>query len=110
MFPPEGLTYAEALHEAKKILVTGVIVGLGVIVEQYIDGLIKASIILEPLSDILTTVFIGAITGIAVTMAVYYIDKKKNDKDAIKQIIQNTHKSNEKIDILLNPTLQLQLN
>lgn len=26
----------------------------------------------------------GAITGISVTMAVYYIDKKKNDKDVIK--------------------------
>ncbi|WP_066164278.1 hypothetical protein [Aliarcobacter cryaerophilus] len=107
LFPPEGLTYAEALHEAKKILATGVIVGLGVIIEQYIDGLIKASVVLEPLSDIITTVFMGAITGISVTMAVYYIDKKKNDKDAIKQLMENTQETNKNIDKLLNPTLQL---
>lgn len=107
LFPPEGLTYAEALHEAKKILATGVIVGLGVIIEQYIDGLIKASVVLEPLSDIITTIFMGAITGISVTMAVYYIDKKKNDKDAIKQLMENTQETNKNIDKLLNPTLQL---
>lgn len=107
LFPPEGLTYTEALHEAKKILATGVIIGLGVIIEQYIDGLIKASVVLEPFSDIVTTVFMGAITGIAVTMVVYYIDKKKNDKDAIKQLIENTKETNKNIDKLLNPTLQL---
>ena len=101
LFPPEGLTYEEALHEAKKILATGVIVGLGVIVEQYIDGLIKATIFLEPFADILTSIFIGSLTGLAVAMAVYHIDKKKNDKDAVKLLMQNTDKTYEEINKLL---------
>lgn len=77
------------------------IVGLGVIVEQYIDGLIKASVVLEPLSDIMTTVFIGAITGIAITMAIYHLDKKKNDKDVIKMLMCNTNQTYEDINKLL---------
>ena len=101
LFPPEGLTYEEALHEAKKILATGVIVGLGVIVEQYIDGLVKATIFLEPFADILTSIFIGSLTGLAVAMAVYHIDKKKNDKDAVKLLMQNTDKTYEEINNLL---------
>jgi len=90
LFPPENMTFDEAMHEAKKIIASGLIIGLGVIVEQYLDGLIKATVVLEPFADILTTIFVGAITGLAVTMTVYYIDKKKNDKDAINAMIAQT--------------------
>ena len=101
IFPPENMTYEEAMHEAKKIIVSGLIISLGVLAEQYIDTLIKSSVILEPLSEILTSVFIGALTGIAVTLAVYYIDKKKNDKDAIQELIKQTDEKFENLDILL---------
>lgn len=102
IFPPENMTYEEAMHEAKKVVASGLIISLGVIAEQYIDTLIKGSIILEPLSDILTTIFVGAITGVAVTMTVYYIDKKKNDKDAIKKLINDTDEKFENLEVLLN--------
>lgn len=102
IFPPENMTYEEALHEAKKLLATGLIVSLGVIVEQYIDTLIKGTAVLEPFSDILTTVFVGAITGLAITMTVYHIDKKKNDKDAVKMLITQTDESFDNIDSMLN--------
>jgi hypothetical protein len=101
-FPPENMNYAEAMHEAKKIIASGLIISLGVIAEEYIDTLIKGSVILEPLSDILTTIFVGAITGLAVTMTVYYIDKSKNDKDAIKELLKQTDEKFENIDILLS--------
>lgn len=102
IFPPENMTYEEAMHEAKKVIASGLIITLGVIAEQYIDTLIKGSVILEPLSDILTTIFVGAITGLAVTMTVYYIDKKKNDKDAIKKLINETDEKFENLEVLLN--------
>jgi hypothetical protein len=102
LFPPENMTYEEAMHEAKKVIASGLIISLGVIAEQYIDTLIKSSVVLEPLSDVLTSVFIGAITGLAVTMTVYYIDKSKNDKDAIKELIKQTDEKFENIDILLS--------
>lgn len=101
IFPPENMTYEEALHEAKKLLATGLIISLGVIVEQYIDALIKSTTVLEPFSDTLTTVFVGAITGLAVTMTLYYIDKKKNDKDVIKMLMTQTDASFNNIDALL---------
>ena len=110
IFPPENMTYEEALHEAKKLLATGLIVSLGVIVEQYIDTLIKGTAVLEPFSDILTTVFVGAITGLAITMTVYHIDKKKNDKDAVKMLITQTDKSFDNIDSMLNSASKIQDN
>ncbi|MAD42363.1 MAG: lactate permease [Arcobacter sp.] len=105
IFPPENMTYEEALHEAKKLLATGLIVSIGVIVEQYIDTLIKSTAVLEPFSDILTTVFVGAITGLAITMTIYHIDKQKNDKDAIKMLIAQTDESFDNIEKMLNPRL-----
>ncbi|MGD9553693.1 MAG: lactate permease [Arcobacteraceae bacterium] len=105
IFPPENMTYEEAMHEAKKVIASGLIISLGVIAEQYIDTLIKGSVILEPFSDILTTIFIGAITGLAVTMTVYYIDKKKNDKDAINQMMKETDEKFENAEVLLQQLL-----
>ncbi len=107
IFPPEGMTSEEAMHEAKKLLATGLIVSLGVIAEQYIDTLIKGTAILEPFSDILTAVFVGAITGIAITMTVYYIDKGKNDKDAIKVLITQTDEKIANIEQMLSPSAQI---
>jgi hypothetical protein len=41
-FPPEGMTAAQAAHEALKLIATGLIVTGGVALEQYIDTMIKA--------------------------------------------------------------------
>lgn len=101
IFPPENMTYEQAMHEAKKIIASGLIISLGVIAEQYIDTLIKGTLILEPFSDILTTIFIGAITGLTLTMTVYYIDKKKNDKDVIKELLNQTDMKLNNIEVLL---------
>jgi hypothetical protein len=83
-FPPEGMTFAEAAHEASKLIGTGLVIAGGVLLETAIDGLIKATPWLEPFADILTVVLVGALTGIASTFVVYGIDKmdlfKVNDK------------------------------
>jgi hypothetical protein len=101
IFPPENMSYEEAMHEAKKLLATGLIISVGVIVEEYIDILIKGTAILEPFSDILTTIFVGAITGIAVTMTVYHLDKRKNDKDTVKLLMKQTDESFDNVDSML---------
>ena len=105
IFPPEGMSYEDAMHEAKKLLATGLIVSLGIILEQYLDTLIKGTVILEPFSDILTAVFVGAITGLAITMTVYHIDKKKNDKDAIKLLVTQTNERFDNIDKMTKVTI-----
>jgi len=99
LFPPKNMTSEEAMHEAKKLIATGLIVSLGVIAEEYIDILIKSTAILEPFADILTSVFVGAITGLTITMVVYYIDKKKDEKDFNKHLLSTANKHFEAFNI-----------
>jgi len=98
VFPPKDMSYEDAMHEAKKLIATGLIVSLGVIAEEWIDKLIKGTAILEPFSDILTGVFVGAITGLSVTMVVYYIDKKRNDKEMFNSLVNDTNSKFDKLD------------
>ena len=102
IFPPENMSYEDAMHEAKKLIATGLIVSMGVIAEEWIDALIKGTAILEPFSDILTGVFVGAITGLSITMVVYYIDKKRNDKEMFNSLVNDTNTKFDKLDNLLS--------
>lgn len=74
-FPPKGMTLAQAAHEASKMIAAGLAVIGGIAVEQHIDNMIKAAPWLEPFADILTTVLVGGLTGLATTFIVFAIDK-----------------------------------
>ncbi|WP_294898881.1 lactate permease, partial [Sulfurospirillum sp. UBA4051] len=93
IFPPENMTYEEAMHEAKKIIASGLIVTLGVIAEEYIEKFLASTGALASFSSTLTAIFVGAITGLAIIMTVYYLDKRKNDKDAIKALMTRAENS-----------------
>lgn len=101
LFPPKDMSYTEAMQEAKKLIASGLIISLGVIAEEYISKLIASTGALSAYSDILTAVFVGAITGLAVTMTVYYLDKKKNDKEIVNALILNTEEKVIRIEKLL---------
>ncbi len=101
LFPPENMSYEEAMHEAKKLIASGIIISLGVLVEEYIDKMVRGTVVLEPFADVLSAVFVGAVTGLAVTMTVYYIDKKKNDKEMVKALMANTNEKFENVEKLL---------
>lgn len=101
IFPPENMTYEEALHEVKKIIATGIIISIGVIIEEYIDNFIKSIVVLQPLSNEISSALMGLITGISITMIVYYIDKSKNDKDMIDSLVKQTNDKFEECDILI---------
>lgn len=74
-FPPEGMTTGQAAHEASKLIAAGLATIGGIAVEQHIDNMIKLAPGLELFADILTTVLIGGLTGLATTFIVYAIDK-----------------------------------
>lgn len=101
LFPPENMTYEEAMHEAKKLLASGVIISFGVLAEEYIDKLIKSTTILEPFSDAITATFVGSLTGLAVTMTAYYLDKKRDDKQLFKNLMESTEEELIKSNNLL---------
>jgi len=101
IFPPENLTYEEAMHEAKKLIASGLIVGLGVLIEEAISQFLHSMVVLIPFADTLSAIFVGAITGLAITMTAYYLDKKKNDKDAIKELINQAETKFDNVEQML---------
>lgn len=100
-FPPKGMTLAQAAHEASKLIATGLVVAGGIAVEQYIDNMIKLTPFLEPFADIITTILVGGLTGLASTFIVYAIDKidlfKVNASEEHNFIIKNLEKNIERM-------------
>jgi len=92
LFPPKNMSSEDVKYKINKILTEGIITA------EYIDILIK----LKPFTELFTTVFIGAMTGLAVTMAVYSIDKKKNDKDIFQSLMDDTNSKFDNINIYVS--------
>jgi len=102
LFPPEGMTFSDAMHEAKKLIASGIIISIGVVIEQYVDAMIKTMAFLEPFADIVTSILIGSITGLTVILVAYYIDKKKNDRDLFNNLVCDTNKKFEEFNKILS--------
>lgn len=80
MFPPQGMTLAEASDAALKLLATGVTVSLGILAEETVEKTMLAFFTthLPPLAPFATTVsaiFVGAMTGIVSSLLVYGLDQ-----------------------------------
>lgn len=80
LFPPEGMTYAEAGDAALKLLATGITVSLGILAEEVVEKSVSAFFTanippLAPYAGMVSTVFVGAMTGIASALLVYALDK-----------------------------------
>lgn len=80
LFPPEGLTRAEATDAALKILVAGVVVSIGILAEDLIEKSVGAFFsanmpLLAPLASTISTVVVGAMSGIASALLIYGIDQ-----------------------------------
>lgn len=99
--PPEGMTFRQAAHEATKIIAAGLTIAGGILLEEYVDKLIKLAPMLEFMSDILTSVIIGTVTGLATAFIVYTIDKmdllgvnkEAEFNDTIKRLTQSMDSS-----------------
>lgn len=91
-FPPEGMTTAQAAHAASKLIATGLVTIAGIALEQYVDAMVKSLPILGEFADILVSILIGGLTGLAVTFVVYAIDKIDffgvNDKEKHRFVMQ----------------------
>lgn len=80
LFPPEGMTRAEAADAALKLLATGVTVSIGIVAEEVIEKVVgiffSANMpLLSPLASTVSAVIVGAMTGIASALIVYGIDR-----------------------------------
>ena len=80
LFPPAGMTNAEAGDAALKLLATGITVSLGILAEEVVEKSVTAFFTanmppLAPLSSMVSAVLVGAITGIATALVVSALDK-----------------------------------
>jgi hypothetical protein len=74
-FPPANMTFAQVSHEASKIIATALAVSGGIVLEEYIDNMIRLTPGLEIFADTLTAIFVGALTGILTALVIYSLDK-----------------------------------
>lgn len=73
--PPPNMTGREACHEASKLLAAGGIVIAGVALEEVIETFLQSIPVLLPFASILTAVFVGSFTALAMALAAYLIDR-----------------------------------
>lgn len=73
--PPKEMSKQEVCHEAVKLMAGGAVVVGGIMLEEAVDKAIKATVVFEFMSDILTTVIVGALTAIVASLVVYLLDK-----------------------------------
>lgn len=74
VFRPDGMTFAQAAHEATKIACAGGIVIGGVVVEELVTQHLNA-IGLGFVAGFATAIIVGSITGIVTALAAYGLDK-----------------------------------
>lgn len=80
--------FEERLEAAKKLIITGGIISVSVIVEEIISKLIHSSGFLSPFADTLTAIFVGAFSGIAIACSMYWLDRKKEEKEFHNELMK----------------------
>lgn len=75
LFPPKEMTFAQAAHEALKLLAAGGVVVGGVALEEAMEKLILSVPLFAPIAGMLTAVLVGAATALSMTFVCYLLDK-----------------------------------
>lgn len=76
LFPPAGVSRAEALDKATKIIVSGVVMVGGLMLEELVEKMILTHLpFLATFANVLSTVITGALVAAVSCLAVYLIDK-----------------------------------
>lgn len=75
LFPPKDMSFAQAAHEALKLLAAGGVVVGGVALEEAAEKLILSVPLFAPVAGVLTAVLVGAATALSMTFVCYLLDK-----------------------------------
>lgn len=75
LVPPKDMTFAQAAHEALKLLAAGGVVVGGVALEEAAEKLILGVPLFAPFAGVLTAVLVGAATALSMTFVCYLLDK-----------------------------------
>lgn len=75
LFPPKDMSFAQAAHEALKLLAAGGVVVGGVVLEEAVEKLILSVPLFAPIAGVLTAVLVGAAIALSMTFVCYLLDK-----------------------------------
>jgi len=74
LYPPEGLSFREATHEASKILFAGVMVVGAIPVEEWLEKQLALIPLLTGVAPAASTAIVGGLTALITAFGVYLID------------------------------------
>lgn len=94
MFPPKGVSKKEVYREAIKLLISGLFVSGGIIMEELLEKKLAGLGVPLTIANIISTTLTGILTGIAIATVVYMIDHLVSSLPSTKELIE---KSNELI-------------
>lgn len=101
-FPPHGMSPVEAAHEASKVVATGIVTGIGILVEDILNKALPISSwgVLAQIAPYISAVVVGLITGLGTAFTAYMLDRL--DLFGVNAKARHSHviaKLNEVIDI-----------
>lgn len=94
LFTPRNMTKKEASREAIKLLISGLIVAGGIVIEELLETKLKTLGVSGTIANLISTTLTGIVSGIAIVTVVYMIDKMISNLPSTKELIE---KSNELI-------------
>ena len=97
--PPEGMTVEDLLKEASKVILAGVMVGLGVIIEEYIEKFLLSVPILTPYASTISMTITGIFVGVITASAIYWLDNTRDNKEIFDAICKEAHSKCDSLSI-----------
>ena len=71
ILPPEDMTLKEAAHESTKLIVAGLAITGGILLEESVQTFLKSI----PFSDMITAVIMGIVTGLTTSFLIFLLDE-----------------------------------
>ena len=75
LFPPDGMSFREAAHEASKILLAGGIVVGAIPVEEWMEKQLALIPLLSGIAGVATAAIVGSLTAVVTVFCVYLLDQ-----------------------------------
>lgn len=96
IFPREGQTREEALHEGKKLIAAAIITSLGLLLEEAVEKALLNTP-LAPFAGLVSAVLVGGLTGLAIALVCYYIDAKKHEENITNELVKYCREGQAKV-------------
>jgi len=74
LFPPDGMSFREAAHEASKILLAGGMVIGAIPIEEWMEKQLALVPLLSGMAGVATAAIVGSLTALATAFGVYLLD------------------------------------